>query len=202
MLELFKKKTPEEKFWSWFQNNRLLIEQFINSDTRDYSIYNELTDEIIKYDSNLYPELTKTDNDEYVLIITADGKKAGVEPTKRLAEHHPKIDNWIVYKFRQPVDEIELNFDGLVYPSSDIEIIPHLNREEEKVDIDVFIRNMDNQPEKYKALAFLYLDHILGEFNTITRVGYIDFHHLNDNKTVEDSIDLLQLRNLIASELY
>ncbi|MEP7238091.1 MAG: hypothetical protein ABI685_09510 [Ferruginibacter sp.] len=206
MFSLFKKKTisknPEEKFWDWFIKNKEKIEKFIDSDHSNYSIYNKLTVEIQKYNTILVPELTKTEDDKYVLIITPDGIKGGVEPTKKLAEVSPEIDNWVIVKFRQPTDKITLNFKGLEYPSSDIEILPEIDHDKEIVDIHVFIRNMNKDEGLYQSLAFLYLDHILGEFNSITKIGYIDFHHLDENKQVENGITLLELRNLIADNLY
>jgi hypothetical protein len=61
---------------------------------------------------------------------------------------------------------------------------------------------MNKDEKKYQTLAFLYLDHILGEFNTITKVGSIVFRHLDEGKTIENSINLLQLRKLIEDKLY
>ena len=206
MFGLLKKKStansPEEIFWNWFIKNKTKIENFIDSELTDYSVYNTLTNKIKSYNSLLVPELTKNNDNKYVLIITPDGIKDGVQPTKKLAQACPPIENWVILKFRQPSDSITLNFKGLQYPSSDIEIIPEVDTNKEVVNIDVFIRNMNEDPKKYQSLAFLYFDHILGEFNTITRVGYIEFHHLDEGKTVENSITLLDLRNLIAKELY
>ena len=206
MFGLFKKKTDfissEENFWNWFLNHKSKIEKFIDSEHADYSIYNELTSKIKSYNNLLFPELTKTSDNKYVLIITPDGMKEGVAPTKKLAEGHPEIKNWVIEKFRQPSDQITLNFKGLEFPTSDIEIMPQIDEEGEKVNINVFIKNMNTDEEKYKSLAFLYLDHILGEFNTITKVGYIDFQNLEKGKNIEGSISLLELRNLIAQELY
>lgn len=206
MLIFFKRKgnskTPEEKFWHWFVENKGRVESFIDSDHTDYSIYRKLTGEIQKYDRNLFPELTKNEDDKYVLIITPDGIKEGVEPTKNLAACCPVIDNWIIVKFRQPTDGIVLNFKGLEYPSTDIEILAKIDHERDVVDISVFIRNMNKDEVLYQSLAFLYLDHILGEFNSITKVGYMDFHHLDENKKVENSISLPELRKLIAENLY
>jgi hypothetical protein len=205
MFKLFKSKSKipaEDKFWSWFVSNKSKLEQFIDSDHHDVSIYHELTRQIKKYNRHLFAELTKSVTNDYILIITPDGIKDGVAATKSLSDAHPVIDHWEIKRFRQPVDEILLNFNGVQFPSSDIEILPKINRERGLVDIEVFIRNMNNDENSYKSLAFLYLDHILGEFNTITKVGYIDFHNLEEDKTVDESISVLELRNLIASELY
>ncbi len=202
MFEIFKRESKEKRFWDWFVENKSDIENFIDSNSSDYSVYNTLTARIQTYHKLLFPELTKTGDDKYVLIITPDGRKDGVEPTKKLGESSPSIANWVIKKFRQPNDDIALNYDGLEYSSDDIEIIPEIDPKAELVNIHVFIRNMDEDPKKYQTLAFLYLDHILGEFNTITKVGYIDFYHLGDNKRVQQSISILELRALIEKELY
>ena len=208
MFRLFKKKnattnkSPEEQFWNWFLKNKSQIEGFIDSKHSDYSIYNKLSSEIKKYHPVLFAELTKDKDDNYVLIITPDGIKKGIEPTQNLAKNCPIINNWKIKKFRQPNDEIRLNYNGLEYPSEDIILLPEIDHKKEKVNIEVFIKNMNNDVKRYQHLAFLYFDHILGEFNTITKVGYIDFFHIDPGKTVKNGISLLELRKLIEQELY
>ncbi|MDC1395752.1 hypothetical protein N8368_04530 [Bacteroidia bacterium] len=127
----------------------------------------------------LFSELTINENNEYVLIITPDGIKDGLIPTQSLASQASSIENWTIIKFRQPTDYAELSINGVEYPLSDIEIIPEIRKNENIVDVHVFIRNMERDEIGYQHLAFLYFDHVLGEFKTITRVGYIDFHHLD-----------------------
>lgn len=173
----------------------------MDSDFSDYTIYNQLTKKLQSYNSILLPELTKTKNDEYVLIITPDGNEKGIEPIRKLYENHPKLKNWIIKKYRQPCDEITLNFKGITYLSSDIEIIPEFESED-KVDLRLFVRNLKKDENKYKSLAYLYLDHILGEFNSITKVRYVDFYHLDEDKSVKGGISLLELRKLIEQNLY
>ncbi|TPN86838.1 hypothetical protein [Aquimarina algicola] len=193
-------KTKEEKFWNWVSENKVELENFINSNHEDYTIYNQLTSEMKKYNSVLFPEMTLTEKNEVVLIITPDGMSEGILPTEKLYDSKPKLDNWIIKKFRQASDETKLNYDGIEYPSSDIKIIPRLDKEQGKVNIQVYIRNMNSDVKKHQALSFLYLDHILGEYNTITKVGYIDFYHLEMDKNVENGISILELRKLIEKE--
>ncbi|MGB4774321.1 MAG: hypothetical protein WBP45_04055 [Daejeonella sp.] len=206
MLSIFRRKnksvSTEQEFWNWFLVNKKKIEDFIDSEHNDYSMYNLLTKKMRAYHDEIVPELTKTKDEKYVLIITPDGIKAGIEPTKALAAAKPEIDNWIVEKFRQPCDEITLEFKGVRYPSSDIEVVARFDSKKELVNIDLFIRNMNKDPINYKNLAFLYLDHILGEFNVLTKIGYIELHNLDENKSVQNSINLLRLRELIAEHLY
>ncbi|WP_179335954.1 hypothetical protein [Winogradskyella costae] len=200
-LSFFNTSSKEEKFWNWVLKNKTKLESFIHSDFEDYTVYNGLSNALKKYNPLLFPEMTLSEN-KVVLIITPDGMKDGVLPTQKLYDSKPNLDNWIVKKFRHPNDEIGLNFDGVEYPSSDITIRTQLNEEKEKVDLEVYIKNMNSYPNKSKTLAFLYLDHILGEFNTITKVGSIDFKHWNDELRIDDGISILELRKLIEKELY
>lgn len=202
LFSFFNTSSKEEKFWNWVLKNKTKLEAFIHSDFEDYTVYNRLTNALKKYNSSLFPEMTLGENGEVVLIITPDGMKDGILPTQKLYDSKPNLDNWIVKKFRQPNDEIGLNFDGVEYPSSDITIRAKINEEEEKVDVEVYIKNMNSEPSKHKTLAFLYLDHILGEFNTITKVGFIGFKHWNDEECIDDGISILELRKLIEKELY
>lgn len=192
--------SKEEKFWNWVSENKVEIENFITSDQKDYAIYNELTEEMKKYNSVLFPEMTLTKKNEIVLIITPDGLSEGILPTEKLYDSKPELDNWVIKKFRQASDEIALNYDGIEYPSSDIKIIPELDKERQKINIEVYIRNMNADAKKHQALSFLYLDHILGEYNTITKVGYIDFYNLENNKNIDNGISILELRKLIEKE--
>lgn len=205
MFEFLKKKkrfTKEEKFWEYFERNKKLLEEFINSDLTDYTAYNILTDEIHKYSDLIFPEVTQNSDGKFVLIITPDGKPSGIPDTEKLHNSKPEIENWIVEKFRQPKDDLKFKYDGLEYPSSDIQIIPEFASEEGKVDIRVYVKNMNLDKEKHQTMAWLYLDNILGEFNSITKIRYADFFHLDDGQTVRDSISILELRKMIDKEIY
>ncbi|HEX9826671.1 MAG TPA: hypothetical protein VGA80_08740 [Flavobacteriaceae bacterium] len=205
MFEFLKNKkqlTNEQKFWKYFSRNKKSLEEFINSDLSDYTVYNNLTDEIHKYSDLIFPEITQNIEGKFVLIITPDGKPSGIPDTEKLYDSKPEIENWIIEKFRQPKEDLKFKYDGLEYPSSDIQIIPELDKEEDKINIRVYIKNMDLDKDKYQTMAWLYLDNILGEYNSITKLGYVDFFHLDDRKTVRNSISILELRKLIDKEIY
>jgi hypothetical protein len=205
MFEFLKKKkrlTKEERFWEYFQRNKKSFEEFINSDLSNHTAYNKLTDEIHKYSDLIFPEITQNKDGKFVLIITPDGKPSGIPDTEKLYNSKPVIENWIVVKFRQPKNELKVKYDGLEYPSSDIEIIPEFVVEEEKIDIRVYIKNMNLDKEKYQTMAWLYLDNILGEYNSISKIRYADFFHLDQGQTVKESISILELRQLIDKEIY
>ncbi|MGB6150454.1 MAG: hypothetical protein WBG48_00560 [Pricia sp.] len=205
MLDFLKrtKITPEKKFWNWILENKDGLKKFIASDHSDLRIYNKLTKEMQKYNSLLFPEMTMTKDNECVLIITPDGMPEGVSPTQKLYSEKPEIKNWIIKKFRQPTDESDLNYNGIAFPSSDVRILP-IEKDLEKgiIHIKVFVRNLDSDLQNYRTLAWLYLNHILGEFNTITKVGVLEFLNLEKDIDVKGAISILELRELIEKELY
>lgn len=197
----FKKKDKKKVFWDWFQKNKEQVAQFIQ-DQQNMRIYEELTKQLKKYNQILFPELMLDGKGGYVLIITPDGIKDGLQATIDLVDVAPDINDWSFVKFRQAMDHVQLQFNGLQYAYEDIKIWRDFNEEEDKVDIAVLIKGFDENDQRFLSLAFLYLDHILGEFNVISRVGGIDFlswEHLNDEY---EAIDLLQLRKEIEDKLY
>ncbi len=195
-------RPAEVSFWEWFIDNKKELETFIDSEQKDFKIYDELTKRIKTYNRILFAELTKNEAGKYIIIITPDGLKDGVLATKKLGESHPLIENWLIQKFRQPMDDIRLEIGGITYPPSDIEVYAEVDRLNELVNVEIFIRNMDKDEEKYQTIAWLYMDHIIGEFNSITKVGSVAFHNLKEGKSVENGISLVELRKLIEDELY
>ena len=194
----------KEQFWRWFKRNKKQIEKFIETKSnKDYSIYNKLTSKIKKVNELLIPEITMT-NDKYELVISCGGISEGIQGVQNLYDCAPKFDHWIITKFRQPKKKFDLNFNGLDYKYDDIKVWRKFDLDNEKVDIAMLIKNYNEKDDRFKSLAFLYLDHFIGEYNTMTRVGHIDFlswEDLEKNKHI-DSISLIDLKNEISEKLY
>jgi hypothetical protein len=72
--------------------------------------------------------------------------------------------------------------------------------ENEKVHIKAYIPDYDSDSKKREAIAWLYLDHVLGEFNSITKLGHVSFENLDQE--IEGSVNIIELRKIIDSELY
>jgi hypothetical protein len=166
----------ESVFWNWFLINRKTIEEFIASDSHDYTPYEILTEKISEYHPDVIPELTIDEFGNFVLIISCDGIRTGIEAVKNLASAAPSIDNWIIQKFRQPGAVVTLNFKGLTFEARDIKTMYFLNDGE--VDIELYIRGYKDADNRYKSLALLYLDHLIGEYLVMTKIGSIEFKRL------------------------
>ncbi|MEX2232557.1 MAG: hypothetical protein WD824_10380 [Cyclobacteriaceae bacterium] len=185
----------EKQFWDWFLENRFGLEQFILSNTDDYSRYHELTDKLKGYNEHVIAELTMDSSDNHVLILSCDGRRDGIRPVETLFKQAPHIDKWIVQKFRSPGHVAELNYQGLNFKSKDVSV--RYSVRENYYDIQLFIRGYKNSDIRYKGLAFLYLDHLLGEYNVMTRIGTIDFKRPSLLTNTSDMVTLLELRAII-----
>lgn len=194
-------RNKKKEFWKWFLENANVLEGLIDGKNQNDKLYKELTLEVQKFSKLIYPEITFKNN-KYQLILTPNGIKEGVEPTIELHEAAPSIDNWDIIRFRQPTDNLSasIKINGIELSGSDIKIARKFNTD--NVDLLVAINGYVAEDQTYITLAFLNLDHILGEFNVITRVGTIDFigwNELDDNYKI---VNLLELRKEIEEKLY
>ncbi len=187
-------------FWKWVLNYKSELEQFIEGNREEgYKIYNQLTKKMKTVDSRIHPELTINDNGEYRMIISCDGEAEAIPIVKSLFSEAPEMMNWEIVKFRQPKDSFEIDFSGLKFPSQAVQVLYKIDDNIDKIHIKLLIENYDKEDNRYGSLAFLYLDHIIGEFNSMTKVGYID---LGKYENQSNTISLVELRKLIEDNLY
>jgi len=66
-----------------------------------------------------------------------------------------------------------LNFKGLDFKATDIKAKYFLN--DGLIDVELYIRGFKENDSRYKSLAFLYLDHLVGEYLIMTKIGVIGF---------------------------
>lgn len=208
MFGLFKKKkkftvNSIDEFWIWFNHNKTIYEEFINSEGKNVQVYHDLTSAIHKVDSRVYPEIAKGENESFILVLTPDGLKEGVEPVQEFAAKAPEIENWTIQKFRSPggLQEIRMNGKKLDMKSIRAEILD-LERDKDLAHIQLFIPDYDSDTKLFMHMAFISLDHAIGEFNTITRIGHIDFTDLSQLSDSIESINLDELRIFIEENLY
>ena len=106
--------SKEKKFWDWFVKNKTKLEEFIDSNQKDYSIYFELTSELKSYNELLNPELTGDEEGVYCFIVTPDGIREGVEPTTKIIYSGPEIVGWKFFRFRQAKDKFGINTNKII----------------------------------------------------------------------------------------
>jgi hypothetical protein len=195
-------KNKEKIFWDWFEKNKTKLENFIDSNQEDYSIYHELTRELKSYNELLNPELTGDEDGSYCLIVTPDGIREGVEPTTKIIYSAPDIKEWKFFRFRQAKDIFGIKINEVEVDIPDIKIIRKLDLENKGVDITVCFKDYEDANNDFKSVGFLMLDHVVGEMNMLARVDAVDFLSWDDIPKENETITLLELRKEIEEKLY
>ena len=93
-------------------------------------------------------------------------------------------------------------YKGLEDGAEDVRVAYAYETALNKVHVRLYIRGYVENDERYKALAFLSLDHSIGEYNTMMHIGGIEFADQNEARPSFKLISLDQLRQLIERECY
>lgn len=209
MLGLFKKKQnntgSSEQFWAWFQKNADNYRAFINADPkgRDMRLYNKLIVELQKVDARLSPELTVDEDGTTVLVLTCHGDEEAADRLIMIADQAPQLQGWRVQRFRAPGEpDLGIRLNGLELSVDDMRIAYQVDDEEKRVHVGLFISGYQDDNKTFKEIAFLLLDHSIGEYNTMMHLGGIQFAALEDAPPNADMLTPDELRQLIERKFY
>ena len=165
-------RSPEARFWAWFTDHSERLLQ-AGPDVQA-PVYRRLGEQLRHYDDGLTWEMAaKRDPREFV--VSADGSRALFPAVRRLIDAAPEVPGWTFIAFRQrSADKFELEFGGIKISPDDVWFrsepagsVCHLA---------VYLPGLtaDNEPMLGNA-AFIMMDALLGEYDTTTKVGRIEF---------------------------
>ena len=137
-----------------------------------FAALTEETDELI------IAELTVDENDQFVLILSCDGRVVGIPAVEKLYQALPVIDNWVVIKYRQASGFSNFPIDGISFGEKDLLIQYDYLPDAGKFDILYFVKGFKEKDERYTMAAFIYLDHCIGEYNSMTKISNVEFKKL------------------------
>ncbi len=191
-LPLFGAPTKEVTFWRWFQKNDSRLFTFENDRER---VFDELAAELKKVNLDLTFEFSPIRSDgRREFVISAGGIKSAFPAVESLCSSAPKLEKWIVLKFRQrrsPVNDLE--FEGRKIKAADVRYLLFRDENPEKVGVMVFL---DGYRKELKStlnqMGFLFLDEALGEYDVETRLGAIVFEG-RDSKYFDQARPLTEL---------
>lgn len=181
----------KENFWEWFEKNKAGLEIFISSEPRDYTIYETLSEKLNQYSEYLIPELTMTENNEFVLIISCDGIKQGIPHAEKLTQNLKKFDNWEIQTYRQPAPMEMIPVNGLNLKRNDI-YVEWKKTSSGKYNLTFFVKDFSPQDFNYELGTLLHMDHTIGEYNAMTKIEGVEIKKLGiyqsekDLKTLDD----------------
>jgi len=194
---------PKERFWDWFMQNKERVAVMLDDRGRGMKAYEELTKEIKRVHEDLMPELTRDSDGTNVLVLSADGRKEAVGSVIALADAAPEIPGWRIERFRKPGPEgMRIEYQGLDIDPSGIRIAYQLDKEKALVHIAILIPGYEEADKRFIGVGFLYLDHTIGEYNTIMHIGHLEFRSCDSVPASAHLLSLDELRTMIETEFY
>ena len=107
------------------------------------------------------------------------------------------ISNWNFLAFRQPNPGDDLSLKMGEFEISYNDIFFRYIEEENNLHIELNIRNFDKSGFQQNAV-YLLLDSLLGEYDVVTEIDFIDWVILDETK-IENFYKFIELRTLIGS---
>ena len=174
MLNLFKKTSKEERFWSWFIENQDRLFSF--EDDQD-NIFQAIHDNLAKIHPNLVFEISRVVDGKREFVISADGLRDAFPFVESTFSKAPSLDRWTFVKFRPRMGTgLNIEFEGGFKLGPD-DLKFALASDDGKIAIGIFVKEYDpEERDKFLSAVFVLLDAALGEYDMETKVGALELH--------------------------
>jgi hypothetical protein len=195
-LSIFNKESKEEKFWNWFEKNQETYYTEIENLERREEIFDELSKNLSAVNEDLVFEFSpKRKNNIREFTISADGIEEIFPIVEKLIKKAPKLKKWKFNAFRQPIsgDDFAINYGDLKIGYSDV--FYRSKNDKGKLGIELNIRNYDGKGRTQNAI-YILLDNLIGEYDVVTKIGWIDWVKLNENE-IANLKPIIELRKEI-----
>jgi len=161
--------TPEENFWKWFQSNENSLFDFENDRERTFD---RLGAEMHRVNPNLTFEFGPKEDGRREFVISADGIREAFPAVEALYAAAPSLSRWKFVKFRPRRKPSDISYAGVSIRAASVSV--QIRPSGKMADITVFIPGYTQAAyQTYAAIAFLFLDGALGEYDVETRVGRV-----------------------------
>ncbi|MCX6143389.1 MAG: hypothetical protein NTZ35_09225 [Ignavibacteriales bacterium] len=166
------KKSPETRFWEWFQQND---DRLFDFERNQGPLIEEIARELHRIHRSLSFEISSVQHGKRQIIISADGHRDAFPVVVKLGDAAPNLARWEVIKFRPHRSEpCIIGIGDMSFSSDAVQFT--LEPEEGKVGVTLYLGNEAHFDEQVIGhIGFLLLDYTLGEYDVETLVGSVQF---------------------------
>lgn len=173
-----KKLTPQE-FWAWFLTIEKELYQLLDASQGDASrskVIDELNRRISQIEGKVvYGIAYDKESNVATLELSPDGIRENIGPMRRLYDSRPTLPTWRFVEFKQRISGFGLEVAGHKVDDTNVLITSSLNAAG-LYDVNVYVPIPPSAPkEAVGQIAFLMLDHSLGEQIVMTKIGRVEF---------------------------
>lgn len=180
------------KFWEWFLLRSDYIYEMLESDTENIAL--EIKENLKMIHNDIEFEIPFDFNDgKRSLIISADGDIELFDLVIKLVESAPSVSKWDIIAFRPRLHQRNqvIDLDGITMDYNDVFFIS--KEENNKLILDVYIKDFDGSDNRYVHLYFLLLDSLIGEYDSVTLIDETRIYPFNEQHDLNQFPRLLEL---------
>lgn len=163
--------SQEQRFWKWFAKNEARLFHF--EDDQE-TVFSELGEQLRAVHPDLAFEFGPVRQDgKRDFVISADGLLRAFDAVETLVAKASRLERWSWIKFRQRGgSHVEFTFEEITVNTEQVRY--EMSSRGNHVDVTIYFRDYRQERHAtYEQSAFLILDHLLGEFDVVTRVAYV-----------------------------
>ena len=167
------KNSRQEEFWAWFQEHEAKI---WNIDKNHEKVQRLVSDAIHKVDPALAFEIGRVDEiGKRVFVISANGLSTNIPKVESLFLTAPEMTRWRVAKYRPRLSVLgQISTFGKIIRAEDIRF--QVFNDGDRIGILLLFDNYaEAKRDQFTRIGFIFLDRALGEYDVMTRVGFVDF---------------------------
>jgi len=176
--------SAQKAFWQWFKENGNRVAEEIQS--RDRARLEVMLDNVNRRLHACNPGLRFVfgkREDVFEFVVTADGRKEYFEVVKEFVRTSPPIEGWELIAFRPPspapkgvkirLEGVELSATGVQFQAFDLGA--------GALGITLYISGLTDQDyDKVGAAAVALLDHVVGEYDAVTKIDSLVLKSLHE----------------------
>jgi hypothetical protein len=188
-------------FWQWFVAHEAAFHKVVKAKPEleiiDEKVLTPIIEQLHKLNENFFSEVGMESDNRADLVITAHGDLKTFVFVDDLLAAAPKLSNWTFTNLKRAVSfECSIKMDGYVFDNETIgfytNVLPQYPDE-----IDITLAHKDFNEEDEKTIvngSFIYLDAILGEFNSLTLIDAVSIEGIDPKR---DLIPMSKLNDFL-----
>ena len=173
----FKKFLPKKplspgEFWQWVEANLDGLQNLENQ-----KLYRQACDLCERAFGEVIFEFQA--GEPPTVTLSADGIRERIDAVRRACATVPQTNAFRVVAFRQPADgDFSIQLPDQSLSAHSVRVSLHGTYEDQTLALTLYLPlPADAGKDDFSLLGFLILDHVLGEYVVLTRVGTIEFKH-------------------------
>lgn len=169
---LFNKSDKYKVFWDWFIH---VSDDFFDLNEENYELlFKRLNKQLSRVNKDLTYEFSAELVDgKREFIISADGIYSAFSDVIKLVEAAPNIENFKIIAFRQRGEDFKIQFNDIELDPLNVSFSYEI--QDNLINLVLYIKDYDPNNDDWEGAAFILLDTIIGEYDTVTKIGEIEF---------------------------